>query len=156
MKRLLLLSLVLITITVAKEPDTVWAGKVLGFSSQTSSYSYSAREILGKPSVMPDYGETPCAWMPEKISRRVEWIKVEFDEKIKSNKIVIAENFNPGAIVGIFLFDSLDRGFRVYSNNEPKTVKKKGRMLNIDIPKTEYTVHALKVEISLADYYDHY
>jgi OOP family OmpA-OmpF porin len=133
-----------------------WAAELEGYSSQAAKKQYSAYQILGEPSVMPDFGLSQAAWTPDREMRRVGWIRVSFEEKIYPKKIFIHENFNPGAIIKVFIYDSLDRGYQVYSNNFITPQSRAGRMLVIDVPETGFRTDEMKIEINTHEYFDYY
>jgi OmpA-OmpF porin, OOP family len=43
-----------------------WADKVVEFSTEMTPVQYSAKQILGKPNVMPYGGQNPSAWTPDR------------------------------------------------------------------------------------------
>ncbi len=89
-----------------------WADQVLDYSSQRSAKQYSAEQALGVPNKCPATGDSPCAWVPmtpPNEGPHEEWIKVSFDEPMKIQQVAVAENFYPGAIEKIILFDNEDR-----------------------------------------------
>lgn len=133
-----------------------WADKLLGFSSERTNKEFSAMQILGEPSIMLDFGESPSAWHPKRISDNTEWLKVGFNNPIRVSQIAIVENYYPGAIISIYLYDSLNQGFRVYENNKPLPKDKRGRIFRHFITKTDYKVYALKVELSFRNYLEPY
>lgn len=136
--------------------DVVWADKLIGFSSQVSSKEYGAIQVLGKPNVLPNFGETPCAWSPVIPTNRIEWIKVGFDNPIYAEAIVINENLNPGAVVKIVGYDSLSRGYSIYRSNQIPISGKPGKTTILQIEKTNFRIYSLKVELSLNNYLDKY
>lgn len=89
-----------------------WANQILGFSSERGTKEYSAKQVLGKPNKCPATGDSPCAWIPltgPNDGPVEEWIKVGFDRPMKIQQVAIAENFYPGAIEKIILYDDEDR-----------------------------------------------
>ncbi|HEY3874624.1 MAG TPA: OmpA family protein [Candidatus Kapabacteria bacterium] len=89
-----------------------WASEVLDFSSQKGLKAYSAVEALGKPNKCPATGDSPCAWSALTGPNQgpiEEWIKVGFDDPMRIQQVAVAENFYPGAIEKIILFDQHDR-----------------------------------------------
>ena len=92
-----------------------WASEVLGYSSQKAPYGspqYSAEQVLGKPNKCPATGDSPCAWLPASDpdqGTQEEWIKVGYTNPMKIQQVAIAENYYPGAIEKIILFDDNDR-----------------------------------------------
>ena len=92
-----------------------WASEVLGYSTQKAPYGakqYSADQVLGKPNKCPATGDSPCAWLPASDpdqGMQEEWIKVGFSDPMKIQQVAVAENYYPGAIEKIILFDDNDR-----------------------------------------------
>lgn len=127
--------------------EAQWASKVIGVSSENTKKKYSAKQALGKPSVMPGGGNTPCAWSPwNKINPNGEWIHLGYDKPIHVKQIAIAENYNPGVVTEIFLYDSAGKPHIVYKH-EAESTPQMGRMLNIIIPKTDYRVFSVKLHL---------
>jgi len=123
-----------------------WADKVLGYSSQLGEKKYGAIQVIGPPSVMPDFGFSNCSWTPKLQNSTIdEWIKVAFRKPIRVQQISIAENFNPGAVIKIILYDSLGIEHLVYNKFSSVPIEEKGRMFNVFIPRTPYEVYALKI-----------
>lgn len=153
---LILLSLI-VFFTINSYSDTIyWADKVVGFSSQTGNKEYSAYQILGKPSIMPYQGKSATAWMPKHPTDNIEWIRVKFAEKIFVQQILINENLNPGAIVKIILYDSLNQGHIVYSNNLISTIASVGRFSRFSIENNDFRTNELKIEVNIINYLDNY
>ena len=90
--------------------EVQWASRVLDFSTQLSEYQYSATQVLGKPDVLPDYGDNPNAWLPSRPNR-TSFIKVGFDQAMRVRQIAIGESFNPGALYQVFLYDENNREY---------------------------------------------
>ena len=136
--------------------EVQWASEVQGFSSQFSDKLFSAKQVLGPPSVMPFFGNSPCSWsQANRKSVEPEWIKVGFDKKIHVTQIAVAENYTPGVITDIFLYDSAGTEYNVYHTDNPLTTPVIGRMSNYFIEETPYTVFFLKLVLntfSINDY----
>ncbi len=125
--------------------EVQWASKVINFSSQLSEYEYAASQVLGIPDVLPNAGDNPNAWLPNKPNK-VEYVKVGFEKPMKVQQIAIGESYNPGSVYQVYLYDS--------QNNEhllntflPRPLNVKGRLLNIYLSETEYAVSAVKIVI---------
>mgnify|MGYP000215212026 CR=1 FL=1 len=128
--------------------EVQWATRVIGVSTQAGLKEFSAIQALGKPNVMPNFGFSACSWMPSRNSKLPEeWIFVSFDFAMVTKKIIIAENYNPGLITKIYLYDSLYNQYLVYQNTNPRVDSSKGRIWNLTIPTTPYMVKALKLVI---------
>lgn len=145
MKKVFLI-LIVIIIYPLKSQEIEWAYKVLGYSSQLSTTKFSANQVLGEPSVMPDFGFSNCSWTPKTQNSLIdEWIKVAFKNPINVQQIIINENYNPGAISKIILYDSAGFEYLVYNKYELYPLSEKGRIFNVFIPPTHYRVYALKL-----------
>ena len=71
MKRSLLSLLILVGISLGSRAQEVqWATKVIEFSSELTPVQYSARQVLGKPNVLPSGGQSPNAWAPDKPKKK--------------------------------------------------------------------------------------
>ena len=144
-------SILITFITFTASAQTVhWASKVLGFSSERTEPinqgpQYRAIQILGVPNKLPQIGDSFSAWSPSGADTYAEeYIKVGFDKPIKIRQVCIGENLNPGAVVRVLAYDSTDKEYLIHENKEDgPTIK--GRMWNVIIPQTEFTVYAIKI-----------
>ncbi len=139
--------LLFILFTGAVRTETQWASELLGFSSELDTLRYAAREILGKPSVMPDFGMSACAWASKEIaSPSGEWIKVGFSKPMKIRQIAVNQNYCPGAVAKIFTYDESGNEYSVYEDKNPIVTGLKGKMLNVFLDDlTSYKVKAIKI-----------
>jgi outer membrane protein OmpA-like peptidoglycan-associated protein len=142
-------SLLILTQTQGFSQKTLWANKVLGYSSEYRpdqyGHAYRAKQILGEPNKLPAIGNSPVAWSPaEAESRNEEWIKVGFSESITLSQVAIGENFNPGAIARVYVYNEAGKEFLVYKDS-PAPVALKGRMLNIMTAEKIPNANAVKV-----------
>ncbi len=99
---------------LARAQHVEWASQLLGYSSQKTPYGshqYSAEQALGKPNKCPATGDSPCAWLPNDPDQgsQEEWIKVGYTNPMRIQQVAVAENYYPGAIEKIILFDEDDR-----------------------------------------------
>lgn len=143
-------SLLLITLLLAfnnvRAQEIQWVSSILEASSELAPVGYSAEQIIGKPNVTPETGESPNAWMPYSDDRE-EYVKVDYELPIKIRQIAIAESFNPGAIYQIYLYDRSDNEFLI-NTFEPQPIPLKSRMLHVFFDLTEYEVAAVKVVLN--------
>lgn len=155
MKRSLLTFLILVGISLGLQAQEVqWATKVIEFSSELTPVQYSARQVLGKPNVLPSGGQSPNAWAPDKPKRK-EFLKVGFEKPMNIQQVAIAESHNPSAIYRVLVYDESGREYVVNTLN-PKAVPLRGRMLNLFMEQTPYKVAAVKIEFdggAVPDYF---
>ena len=145
MKKPLIAFLLVMSFSVGSFAQVVqWASKVLEFSTELTSVQYSAKQILGKPNVMPYGGQNPSAWTPDRKGKK-EFIKVGFDNPLEIQQVAIAESANPSALYRVLAYDQQGREHLLHTFN-PKPVPKLGMMRNIFVEKTKYKVVAIKLE----------
>lgn len=150
------LFLVLFSAKIASaQPKIQWASKVLGFSSERVDASnpgpqYRAIQVLGSPNKLPQKGESVCAWSTAGADTYAEeYIKVGFETPVRIKQVSIAENWGAGAVVRVLAYDSTDREYIIHENKEDGLTEK-GRMWNIIIPQTDYSVYAIKLIVAPA------
>ncbi|HCM77009.1 MAG TPA: hypothetical protein DIS90_11545 [Cytophagales bacterium] len=155
MNRILLIAtFVLVTQGIANSQVVQWGSKVIDFSSELTPVQYGAKQILGKPNVLPAGGQNPNAWTPDKPKRK-EFIKIGYDNPIQIQQIAIAESHNPSGLYKVYLYDQQDKEYLVHTFN-PMAIPLQGRMLNVFVEKTAYKVTAVKLEFdgaALPDYF---
>ncbi|MEQ9414945.1 MAG: OmpA family protein, partial [Cyclobacteriaceae bacterium] len=87
MNRILLIAtFVLVAHGVANSQVVQWGSEVIDFSSELTPVQYAAKQILGKPNVLPAGGQNPSAWTPDKPKRK-EFIKVGYENHIQIQQI---------------------------------------------------------------------
>ncbi len=121
-------SLILITNLVHAQ-NVQWASKVIEFSSELTPVPYSANQVLNKPNVLPNGGESPNAWTPGKPDRE-EFIRVGFPEPMKIQQIAIAESYNPSTVFKIFTYDGEGNEYLI-NEFTPRAISLTGRLLNV-------------------------
>jgi len=155
MNRILLIAaFTLVACGMAHSQVVQWGSKVIDFSSELTPVQYAAKQILGKPNVLPAGGQNPNAWTPDKPKRK-EFIKVGYDNHIQIQQVAIAESHNPSGLSNLYLYDEQDNEYLVHTFN-PMAIPLKGRMLNVFVERTPYKVAAIKLEFdgaALPDYF---
>ncbi|ADB38560.1 OmpA family protein [Spirosoma linguale] len=128
-----------------------WASRVIGVSSEKKGEpygeQYKASQALGRPSKLPDTGESPCAWAPFYADGTAdEWIQVGFAKPIHARQVVIAENVNPGSVVRVLAIDPKGAEHPIY---EATTIQARPDPLLRLFPKdTAFLCTQLKVFIN--------
>ncbi|MGQ9818398.1 MAG: OmpA family protein [Candidatus Kapaibacteriales bacterium] len=123
-----------------------WADRVINFSTQLGIKQFSAKQALGKPSVLPTFGFSPCAWAPRNVrSRNEEFLYLGFAQPRPVKTIIINLNNSPNCISKIFLFDSKGNKFLVYQKNVSEYPKTKGVLFKHIIEKTTYEAFSILV-----------
>jgi len=152
------LTLVLISVT-AYAQNVQWASEVLSFSSRIKiegsswingrwTHEYSPEQVLGKPNKCPANGDSPCAWIGgsdrEYFGGGAEHIKVGYKKPIQIQQVGIAENYNPGAVEEVILYDTKDQSHVIF-HGEAAPIKAKSRVMNVIFLRTDYKVKAVEL-----------
>jgi OmpA-OmpF porin, OOP family len=153
MKRLLRLITLLASLNATAQ-TVQWASSVIEFSTELTPIQYSAKQVLGKPNVLPGGGLNPAAWMPDKAKRK-EFIKVGFDKPMAIRQVAIAESLNPSTVFKITAYDEQGQAHDFETLN-PKTVPLKSRMLNVFAELTNYKVTAIRLDFDGAIVDEHF
>lgn len=133
--------------------ETQWASKVEEVSSEKVNFQFpthnKAIQILGRPnSVPPKNSQIGLAWMPNGANFEKDFIRVGFAKPMYVQQIIIAENYNPGAVSHIYLYDTQGVEHLVHTNTLP--APKTGRLWHVKIPQTDYLVKSAKIIVSHA------
>lgn len=126
--------------------DVQWASRLIEFSSELSPKEYSAMQVLGKPNVLPEGGDSPNAWLPASPNKS-EYVKVGFEHPMRIQQIDIAESYNPSATYQLFAYDADNSEHLIYTF-EPRAIDLKGRLLKVFIDRTSYDVTAIKLVVN--------
>jgi len=129
---------------------TQYADKVIGYSSQYTSTSWSAARALGKENVYPDYGDYLNAWASFTADEKREFLELGFDTIQTVNKIQIFETYNPGAVDSVFLRDAGSMKWNlVYSKPAVENLPEKSRIFSIYlIEETTFFADAIRIAIN--------
>ncbi len=146
-----------LTFRFTEAQQVEWADKVVEFSSQKSDKVFSAQQVLGIPSKLPVPGHSTCAWMPDySETRNAEYIKVSFKKPFAARQIVVPENFNPGHVQKIFIYDSLNRETLIYTKPKTSIVADAGRLFYVGVNSLTHKIYSVKVEFDKPDKFNPY
>ena len=139
--------LLLVLASSAYSQEVQWASEVISFSSQIGTKEYSAQQVLGKPNKCPASGDSPCAWLGKSdgiFGGREERIKVGYKKPMQIQQVIIAENYNPGAVEKVILYDVQDVPHTVY-HGEAAPSNLPTRLMNVSFLRTDYKVKAVEL-----------
>ncbi len=114
-----------------------WATKLVAVSSEkkikTNTNQYSARQALGKPTLLPDTRYSPAAWSPAtEDNTKPEFIKVSFPIT-NARQIIVAESYGSGSIAQIIAYNQQDKPVFTWNNERLGQENKSGQMLYIKL-----------------------
>lgn len=120
-----------------------WASSVIDYSSQYSSTSASAEQILGPPDV-GSYGSSATAWGTSSPNSPNEYITVSFDMPTYAYGCVIVENANNGFVSRIDVIN-LDGEFDPYWIGDDPSDQNVLTNTMFLWPQTGYLVQGLRI-----------
>jgi OmpA-OmpF porin, OOP family len=155
MNRYRLLFVLLISCFQVNAQHVIWASKVIEVSSkQSHATSFQPNQALGKPSVLPSFGTTQCAWTPkDQVSQQIQFIHVGFDSALSVSQIIVNQPSNPGSIHAIYLYDESGKKHQVYSDTTSKAtslkpLNKEGELFRHFLETTNYKAISLRLELN--------
>ncbi|KAH3795476.1 uncharacterized protein LOC127838584 [Dreissena polymorpha] len=81
-----------------------WVSKVIKYSSQYNTGSWSAQQILGVPDVYPTYGDLNGAWASHDIDAN-QYLEFQFVTPVLVTKVDVYETYNAGGVKAIKCLD---------------------------------------------------
>ncbi|MBL7911526.1 MAG: OmpA family protein [Bacteroidia bacterium] len=143
MKKVIILFMFILPFFVNSQ-TVQWAYKVVEHSSQVGTKEYSAKQVLGRPNVLPRSGKNANAWEPKGGGEKTEFIKVNFLTPMKAKYILVGESNHPGYLSKIIAYDSLDHEKEVIAYTFKKGLSG-SRLLNIDASAIDFKIAAVKI-----------
>ncbi len=133
---------------VTTTPITQFADAVIGFSSEYTTASWSASQVLGKPNVYPLYEDNSSAWAPATRDGQREHLVVAFDTLQTISKVEIYETWVPGAIDTLYVRNASTKQWNQIWAGTAQAAPTVARIFAVDIPETNYKVDAVRIAIN--------
>lgn len=138
----------LATIPFSFSQDIQWACRVME-SNDISTEPWGPKAIIGVPNVYPQ-NRVGSSWQMGHLDDQNEmegevFITVQFCKTIVAQQIVIAENFNPGAITKIILYDVKGNEREVYNGVAKTDTSIKNRMLSVTFSPMAEPIRGAKI-----------
>lgn len=125
-----------------------WASKVINFSSEYSTTSWSAKQTLGAPNTSI-YGDRSTAWTTKQADAGIEYITVGYNTPVYATGVTVRETYNPGSVRKIEAIDTNNIAHKVWSGT-PTIIPNQINNFIVNWPRTSYLVKALKITIDTA------
>jgi hypothetical protein len=123
-----------------------WASEVSFQFNQFSESQFSARELIGPPDAQPFGSSSERAFRLNSESG-YGTVTLGFDQPMNVSEIVIVENYLPGRVNKIILYDTDEDAFTVYES-QPRSMDENYNLLRISIEKTSFLVHRVAVHMN--------
>lgn len=125
-----------------------WASTLLDFSSEYSSTSWSAQQVLKGPNTK-NYGDSTAAWAPANQDAGKEFVTVGFKNPVYATGVTVRETDGYGFVTRIDVIDTKDVVHSIWSgtdNSKPDQINN----FKATWSPTSYLVKAVKVHINTA------
>ncbi len=127
-----------------------WASEIYFEYNNFDNELWSGKQVIGPPDARPLGQLNPNAFRIKEESGFGK-IVVGYDQPVPIQQIVIVENYLPGRISKISVFDELDNEYLIH-NPQLKVMNIQHRILSITIDKTPFPVK--RVAINLSTYHN--
>lgn len=135
-------------VTVAgMEPDTAWAGSVLGYSSQYNNHNYSAAQTLGQPDVYPSYGDFTSTWATATADGQREWIELGYTA-MEATQIDVYQTLAPGAIDTVYVRYQGNSGWTQVWSATAAAGPAVATILTVPLPQSAQLVESVRLAIN--------
>ncbi len=137
---------VLLGASAQAAPVSQWASKVLGFSSQWSSTSWSAAQTLGAPDTT-NYGDIPTSWAAAQRNGGMQFLTLGFDTPVYSSGAMIRETWGNGFVTQV---DALDQNGLLHTVWSGKDTSLAGSPVDflVNWSTTAYATVGLKIYVN--------
>lgn len=143
----LLFSLVLLISPVALlAQDIQWASSIDFVFNEDNEVVLEATAILGPPDASP-YGKLNENAISLSSEAAFGTIVVNYEKPQSVNKVIVVENYLPGKVVNVILFDENGTRYHVYDNHS-NALPQDSRCLIINIPENDYKVSRVELNIN--------
>ncbi len=123
-----------------------WASRVDFQFNQFSDTEYSAREALGKPDAAP-YGKMSKKAFRLNAESGYGTMTLGYDNPQPVSQVIIVENYLPGRVSKVVLYDEEDNDHTVYES-KGQSMGKPFHVLSVKIDKTPYLVSKVAVHLN--------
>ena len=138
---------------IKNDPKGQWAVSAKASTTYSSdldntSSGYHPFRATGAPDTH-SYGDSDTSWATKESNAGLEWIELEYAKPINASAIKIRQNFNPGAIINVDLYDETGSSHNIWKGPDatqykPSTIS----WLIIPFEKTAFKTQRVKITLA--------
>ncbi|TVQ07517.1 MAG: T9SS C-terminal target domain-containing protein [Bacteroidetes bacterium] len=127
-----------------QEKQLHYAHTIHNYSSQQSATGNTVNNLAGQPSVYPQYGNLPGAWMPSGENNR-EYVDVSFLNPQAASSVIIYETFHPGSIDTLWAFHPEQQYWTILWTGMAMAAEEEARIFQINFPETGFEINRIRI-----------
>ncbi|WP_353931255.1 DUF4347 domain-containing protein [Okeanomitos corallinicola TIOX110] len=122
-----------------------YASRVIDFSSQYTSTSWSANQALGEPNTL-SYGDRSTAWAPLSSNGTIEYLTVGFDTAVYATGVTIRETYGNGFVTKVEVLDLNNNYTEVWAGVDDSV---QGTPVNftVNVAQTDSLVYGVRITV---------
>jgi hypothetical protein len=138
---------------IKNDPKGQWATSAKASSTYATnlddlSATYHFMRATGAPDT-DGYGDRSTAWATKDTDSGIEWIDLQFAKPVNATEVKIRQNFNPGAIIKIELFDENSTAHSIWQGPDAtKYIPSSISWLTATFEKTTYKTQRVKITLA--------
>jgi hypothetical protein len=125
-----------------------YADSVIAASSEYTTASWSANQILGSPNVYPGYGDNAGAWAHATADGQREWIELFFTNPEPISAISIYETLGPGAVDTVYIKNPNTQEWEEVWSGTASPAPAATRIFTVYFPLTSFNVSEIRIAIN--------
>ena len=125
-----------------------WVDSVITFSSEYSTSSWSANQVIGIPNVYPGYGDNSYAWASSTSDGQREFLELHFEEAAPASKVAIYETLYPGAVDTVYVRNPNTNAWEIVWQGTAEVADYTARIFEVYFPLTSYSVSDVRLAIN--------
>lgn len=141
-----IISLLLLVCASGFSQEIQWASEVVFQFNNFSDTEYSASQALGPPDAAP-YGQMSENALKLNTESGYGTMTLSFINPQQVSQVIIVENYLPGQVSKVILYDSEEKAYEIY-NSTGKKLSQGFNVLSVNIEKTEYLVQKVAVHLN--------
>jgi hypothetical protein len=116
---------------------------------QKNNAAWGVEQLIGEPDTT-GYGDMRTAWASLSQDGQEEWILVDYEDAVTPASIEVYENYNPGALTKVSIFDELGREVVVWEGTDPTQPPDQGGVSKIPVS-TIWATRQVKIYLDSAN-----
>lgn len=138
--------------SIKSDPKGQWAISAKASSTYATDVTntaadYHAFRATGAPDTQ-FYSDAGTSWATKETDSGIEWIELSYEKPVSATQVKIRQNYNPGAIIKVELFDEAGTAHSVWQGPDATTYPHEITWLNLSFDKTAFKTQRVKITLA--------